>query len=371
VPVALPVGSRVEETEFVISIPGKSREHRIPASCVRLCAEAVIEASSSYANLLGISAASLQLWEFDLSAQLAAIRKEFSETEFREEVLADAADFTFPADVHVRDVVAYAEAGRSVGNLVRAMQASKRSDRFNKARCDAVFHADPEYARLTSLAVDGVIIDVPEDLVLQSVPEPPRKLQEQLDPVYRKHSTKVWARLDGIILPQDVLSIEDRAKLHFNPAHLTRKPGTPVAPGAGMVVPWDYIPAVKMGSRFLMDCSNSESGQVLNTPAVKDRVIERFGVLSHPTISEMVTDWYKYAEEQGVLLSQCRLFKDDFSGAFTQMDVNPESAYLLAMAIGGGLVLIYLTGHFGWLQLTGTPLSLRIQLFKRYVITSF
>ena len=39
-----------------------------------------------------------------------------------------------------------------------------------------------------------------------------------------------------------------------------------------------------------------------------------------------------------VSLMDCRLFKEDFSGAFTQMNVNPESGLLLALAIGGGLI---------------------------------
>ncbi len=65
--------------------------------------------------------------------------------------------------------------------------------------------------------------------MLQSEPEAPRRLQQQLDPVYRKHAAKVWSKFDGIILPQDVLSKGDRDKIHCNPAHLTRKPVIPVA----------------------------------------------------------------------------------------------------------------------------------------------
>jgi hypothetical protein len=36
------------------------------------------------------------------------------------------------------------------------------------------------------------------------------------------------------------------------------------------------------------------------------------------------------------------------------MDINPESAYLLAMAIGFGLMMVYIVGLFGWL---GFPLA--------------
>jgi hypothetical protein len=183
------------------------------------------------------------------------------------------------------------------------------------------------------LATDGVIIDKPEGLILQSVPEPPRKLQQQLDLAYRQHASKVWDKSNGIIIELSALSVEDQSNIHFNPAHLTRKPG---------------------GSKFCMDCTNSEAGNVLNTPDVKVKVLERYGPILHPTIRTMATDWYEYADRLEVPLSACRLFKDDFSGAFTQMDVNPESALLLALAIGGGLILIYLTGLFGWL---GFPMA--------------
>jgi hypothetical protein len=349
----LVVDSMKDDT-YVISIPGERREHLIPGSCVRSHILAVNEVVRSYAQLLNVPTTSIQLYEVDLTAQFAAIRKEFSDASFREEVLADANGFSFPEEVFSRDRLAYGTTGGSLRMLVESMQSAKSYDRFNQARCDRVFRDDPEYDRLSSLATDGVIIDVPEGLVLQSEPEAPRRLQQQLDPVYRKHATKVWSKFDGIILSRDVLSVEDRDKIHCNPAHLTRKPGIQVAVEEGVEGQWDHVPEVKTGSRFLMDCSNSEAGHVLNTPEVKEKVIERYGLLCHPTIQNIVTEWYEYADVHGVLLNECRMFKDDFSGAFTQMNVNPDSAYLLAMAIGGGLLLIYLTGLFGWL---GFPMA--------------
>jgi hypothetical protein len=205
----------------------------------------------------------------DLSAQFGAIRLEFSEAHFREEVLTSAAGFEFSTDVVSRDTLAYKAAGSSVATLVDQIQKSKAHDRFNQARCDALFRDDPEYDRLSSLATEGVIIDKPADFVRQSVPEPPRKLQQQLDPAYRQHAAKVWDKSNGIIIELSALSVEDQAKIHFNPAHLTRKPG---------------------GSRFCMDCTHSESGNVLNTPDVKTRVLERYDAIHHPTISSMATE---------------------------------------------------------------------------------
>ena len=54
--------------------------------------------------------------------------------------------------------------------------------------------------------------------------------------------------------------MDDRAASHVSAAHLTFKSG---------------------GSRFLMDCLNSESDPDLNSPEVKDAIIWRYGRVVH------------------------------------------------------------------------------------------
>jgi hypothetical protein len=74
-----------------------------------------------------------------------------------------------------------------------------------------------------------------------------------------------------------------------------------------------------------MDCTNSEAGNVLNTPDVKVKVLDRYGPIHHPTLSEMTSEWYEYADGLKISLNDY-----DLSGSFTQMNVNPNSALLLA-----------------------------------------
>ena len=331
---------------FFVKIPG-SVTHLIPRSCVRTGKEAVLEVVEAYAQLIGASPSAVTIREHDFSVEFEAIREEFSVQGFHERVAADAADFVVPADVRTRDVEAYNGAGRSLVSLTGMVQTSRSGDRFNAERCDAVFPDDPEYDRLSSLARDGVVVDVPVDLELRNVPEAPRKLQVKLQQAYLKHAVKVWRKRDGVILPEEALSAEDRLASHYSAAHLTFKPG---------------------GSRFLMDCSNSESDQDLNTPEVKEAIIRRYGRVVHPTMQFMVTEWYEYAERHGVELRDCRLFKDDFSGAFTQMNVSPLSTRFLMLLVGAGLVLVYLSGLFGW---AGFPMAYGVlsrafeRLFRR------
>jgi hypothetical protein len=167
----------VEQDVFVIKIPNSKEEYFIPGKYVRSSSTAISEVTKSYANLLNVSDDELRVVEMDLTTQFAAIRLEFSEAHFREEVLASATGFEFSADVCSRDTLAYKTAGNSVAVLVDNIQRSNAHDRFYQERCDAIFRDDPEYDRLSSLATEGVIIDKPEELILQSFPGPPHKLQ--------------------------------------------------------------------------------------------------------------------------------------------------------------------------------------------------
>ena len=324
--------SLVEEDSFFIKIPG-GLQHVIPGSCVRSISETVHEVLESYANLLNVSSSELRLQEVDLIECFTTLMDEFSTHGFHERVLADARDFVIPAEMHTRDLNAYCEYNSMLASLAAARRAERAADRFNPTRCAAIFSGAPEYDRLMSLASDGVIIDIPSELEFPSVPGPPRKLQVKLQQVYSKHVYKVWCKMDGIVLPMGNLSEVDIASIKYNDAHLTHKPG---------------------GSRFLMDCSNSESGQVLNTPEVKERVIERYGPVVLCTFRSIVESWYVYVHKHNVHLRDCRLFKEDFQGAFAQLDISPECVRFLAIAVGHGLVLVYIAGLFGWL---GFPMA--------------
>ena len=331
-------GYGIDEADDVyrIKIPQGS-EHFIGGKYVRSVADTVIDVTTTYASLLNVSSTDLQQLNKDWSKSFDDILREFSVATFRAEVKADAATFVYPNEVFSKDSEAYVAGESCLEDFLSQIQRDRSADRFNVLRCNEVFSTDPEYSRLLSLAQDGVIIDTPDDLIRQSVPEPPRQLQQQLDLVYRKHASKVWAKGYGVILRHDILSKADLDRIHFNPAHITPKP-----PG---------------GSRFLMDCSNSESGNVLNTPEVKEKVIERYGRIKHETFTTIVCGWYDYVEREGILIKDCRIFKDDFSGAFAQMNVNPSSAYFLYMAIVSGLILVYFAGLFGWL---GFPMAFAV-----------
>ena len=138
--------------------------------------EVVREVIEAYAQLLGISPTAVAIWEQGFSVEFEAIREDFSVQGFHDRVTVDAAYFVVPTDVRTRDVEAYNEAGGSLVSLAGKVQTSRSGDRFNAERCNAVFMDDPEYDRLSSLARDGVVVDVPVDLEVRHIPEAPRML---------------------------------------------------------------------------------------------------------------------------------------------------------------------------------------------------
>ena len=133
--------------------------------------------------------------------------------------------------------------------------------------------------------------------------------------VFNQHVAKAWTKGDVVVLPIDRLSETDAGRLHYNPAHLTGKPAALMLVGEenfdSESVPIrtvnSLLPRVITefgGSRFLMDCSNSESGNVLNTLEAKELVIARYSRLSHCTLRQIVQGFCQYADTEGVLLAE-------------------------------------------------------------------
>ena len=46
------------------------------------------------------------------------------------------------------------------------------------------------------LATEGIVLDVPVDLVFPCIPEAPRRLQVKLQAAYTQHAVKLWGKRD-------------------------------------------------------------------------------------------------------------------------------------------------------------------------------
>ena len=75
-----------------------------------------------------------------------------------------------------------------------------------------------------------------------------------------------------------------------------------------------------------------------------------WGTIKNPTIRDIFTDMYAYCEAHKVRMSDCRMWKEDISGAFPQFRWSSPAAMLMAMMIDPEYVLLCLNGNFGHLS---------------------
>ena len=215
----------------------------------------------------------------------------------------------------------------SLPGLVQHIQTSMQKDRFNEERCRDVFSLDPEFDTLLTLAKEGASVPLEEDFVVQSSPEPLRKLHLRLGGCIPQHAFKLWN--SGKALLFRIADLPRQLVLHFNNSHWTPK--------------WDSV-----NGRYIFDCANIAEGSSINSEYAFELAEERYGKLSHPTILEILSGAVGLAKVLGCPLSDLRLWKDDISGAFGQFNFNPESCFLLATQVAAGIVMIYLSGCFGY-----------------------
>ena len=231
-----------------------------------------------------------------------------------ESLLSDAAD------------ILHNTFNNSLELMILQRHLASSEGRFNVDRCRDVFVDDPEFETLMDLASVGAVVPIADDFVVQSTPEPLRKLHMRLGQCIPKHAFKLWEDGKALLFRlQDVVSL----CLHFNNSHWTSKP------------------FVDEG-RYLFDCANIANGSTINSDYAFDLAEKRYLPLHHPTIIEILSGALLLARTWNCHLSDLRLWKDDIKGAFGQFNMDPSVCYLLATQIAVGIVMIYIAGMFGY-----------------------
>ena len=211
--------------------------------------------------------------------------------------------------------------------LVQAAQLSKSPGRFNESRCRDVFSEDPEFPTLLALATVGATVPISDDFVIQETPEPLRKLHLRLGNCIPQHALKLWE--SGKALLFRIAQLPSQLMLHFNNSHWTSKPLTDEG-------------------RYLFDCANIANGSTINSDESFFIAENLYMPLKHPTILSILRSAVELALSLNCPLSDLRLWKDDIKGAFGQFNFDPHSCYLMATQIAVGIVMIYISGCFGY-----------------------
>ena len=257
------------------------------------------------------------------------LKRVFSPATAEAEALAAANNFTLSDEVLNRDRDLLRSLG-SLDALVEYFATKHKISGLNGSRVSEWLSNDPNFIKLLSIAVSGAEVDTDSRFSRHARKTPLRAMHRRLLPVYRKHAHKMWSQGKALLLRLSDLSPEQLGSLHIgNDCHWTPKPLCPLG-------------------RFLIDCSNAGPGGIpLNSPEAKQKGIDRYQKVSLPTLREILISWDIYRILRKLGWSDLRIFKEDVSGCFNQLNWSANAAKLLCAMIDDDVVYIMLTGGFG------------------------
>ena len=250
-----------------------------------------------------------------------------------EAAVAWADGYTFPADMLQSDMKCFQAAQLDFVAMVRRRLKVLSRDRLSSERVEGLRSDNPERALLCDLAI-GMRVPLPPGFQPNGA-LPPAALRS----TYLKMDSAVNKMLGGVVeqklaflLPKDV-AIRYIPNLHLGAAHWTPKKGKPSGRPIGDLT---YV-----------------TGTPLNSEGTTAAAAELYGVIKHPTISEIVRMMMSFWErtvrcDPAVQWDSLRLWKMDLKGAYTLLSFRPEDAGLFGMEITGDLVYLQIAGIFGW-----------------------
>lgn len=253
-----------------------------------------------------------------------------------------AGGFVFDETTRSKDLTEFLAADGDWGRFLRKRQSGRRKDRLSAERIEQfvdrryLSHKE-DWDRLFKIA-GGVVLALPDEFSTRSSPPKMRKLAEtEVCHAINKLVWKQWSKGTVVLLPTAVA--ENIPGVHFSCQHWTTKKSEDLG-------------------RVLCDVANeNEKGWVpingLDSDGkeiMRTRLEEEWGKIEHPTISDICRMITEQADKYGA--ENITMWKFDLAAAFNLMDLDPDSAKMLAFQLTLGITVIYITGMFGWV---GTP----------------
>jgi hypothetical protein len=228
------------------------------------------------------------------------------------------------------------EAEGNLEVMVKNLQSGRVKTRMSLDRVVLVCSIDnPDFELLCSIADNGMPVIKPDCLVPNNAKPKLRQLGIRVKGAINHLSNDLAEKKNAIILSKKAVE-ESKLVLHFGATHWTTKTG-------------------KSFGRMLLDLGNEESSPPLNSKDAKHLCKEFFGAISLPSLNDIILMILKMEDQFGndVLI----LWKMDLRGAFTLLDVSALACKWFAAELTNDLILIYITGLFGW---TGTPFAFNV-----------
>jgi hypothetical protein len=220
--------------------------------------------------------------------------------------------------------------------MIKKLQNRRAHSRLSLDRVISVCSNDnPDFDLLCSIAEYGMPVIKPDSLVPNNCAPKLRKLGIKVKGAINLLSNKLAEKKNAIILNKKTVE-DSNLILHFGATHWTIKKG-------------------KSFGRLLLDLGNEESSPPLNSKQAKNLCKEYFGEIILPSLNDIVSMILNMEGKFGN--TDLILWKMDLRGAFTLLDVSAADCKWFAAELTNDLILIYITGLFGW---TGTPFAFNV-----------
>ena len=260
-----------------------------------------------------------------------------------------AEGFQFDSDIAKRDEDRLRLHGFTLTGLARAMFPNSLEDRLNLDRVaywreqDMVDPLHPDWTRLTTMASEGVRIEVDPNFKERTEPEPFRQSYKDVHQAVNKVMMSYWSNEFAFILSKETVEqlIRNGEKIHFSPVHWVTKHGA--AQGR---------PIADVTAQSLQDVLRTGFWRALNSEHVKAHGIATYGPLTHPGMAEIVEAHVRNMDEhirENLSGEALEWFKADLDKCFMRtINVHPDDVRLLAFQLTDGLVLFFRVGFFGY-----------------------
>lgn len=232
-----------------------------------------------------------------------------------------------PINLLKRDAELLKQCNNNYGDFIQTAitRLNNNNERLRQEVVDKIFQHYKNYKAIKDLASYGGRIWTENEFQPCSQPIPLRNNIRKLESALLVQIIKLWKAYKIIVLPTNKLS---QLNVHFNSAHWVSDKQKPLG-------------------RFIVDCTNGNDKQVVNTLYNLEQAKAFYGQMKLPSIKDVVFIIRKLVDTSTNKKENIYLWKLDISGAFNQFTMGVESTKFLAVQISESISIVYIVGLFG------------------------